>query len=814
MNLFLFMITSSLLATVLIGLFVLLAQPKRLPNQYYVVLCGVISLWQIALWGGAFSNTEFQAMFWIRTSSVLGALIPPSMNLLRVSIVHSTYSFIEVFKKNNKWFVSWLLISLLCQSDLFLKSVKLPANEELLAIPNYGTGFQLYILYFLTSFSFLFFKIYKDFRIFHGVKRAEIEYILLSCGAGLFIGVFFLIVPNVTGWIDLGALLPLSVITFVAITGYGIATQGILDVPVLARRIIAYTMLLLYLVILYFLVFSASKQLLSWLNQPTEPFPHLLATLVVVFSASPAQGIAQGLANRLFINTPPLNVGRILREAGSSLNSVLTVDELCTQFHGILHEKLETRELEILIRHKDQFIQIYPLNDFHRHPRKTRLPELIGDESRLFVRDLIQRHKPTPHTRHIFQELKERNSAAAISLTRNGSFLGFMLLGERASGRLYAHEEAIAVEGLRDLFSVSYENARLYTELQNSRIYMDLLLKNLVNGVIAADASGTITTCNHEAASILHMDPEQLADTSIHNLPPPLEALLQQVFETNRVVRDREIILPRPGEGPRYLNVGAALFHDLENSVMGGLLVLQDRTTIRALEDQVKRSERLASLGTLSAGMAHEIKNPLVTLKTFTQLLPERFEDPDFRETFSTLAGKEIGRIDTLVNQLLSFARPAKPKLDPVQLHDLLKSHISWFRQQAEDSHVEIEEIYEAGQDVILADGDQLRQVFLNLLLNAQQVMSEGGRIILRTRLSGRYIQLSVSDTGKGIDPDDLDHVFDPFFTTKSSGTGLGLAVAHQILTEHKAEIRVASQPGKGSTFDLYFPLHQPDSST
>ncbi|MEX2606906.1 MAG: ATP-binding protein [Kiritimatiellia bacterium] len=606
--------------------------------------------------------------------------------------------------------------------------------------------------------------------------------------------------------------MPLSVITFIAITGYGIATQGILDVPVLARRIIAYTMLLLYLICLYFVVSVSSRQLLTWLHQPTQPFSNLLATLFVVFSVSPAQGFAQRLANRLFINTPPLNVGSILREAGSSLNSVLTVDELCIRFHRILTEKLETRDITILIRQKEEFIQIYPLDQHHRQSRKTPLPKLVAGESRLFVRDLIQRHKLTPHTRRLLEELKKENAAAAINLIRNSSQLGILLLGERASGRLYAHEEAIAVEGLRDLFSVSYENARLYTELQNSRIYMDLLLKNLVNGVIATDAAGTITTCNHEAAAILRMTPDEIANKSIHILPTPLETLLQEVFKKDNVIKDREVILPGKEEGIRFLNVGAALFHDLENKVMGGLLVLQDRTAIRALEDQVKRSERLASLGTLSAGMAHEIKNPLVTLKTFTQLLPERFEDPDFRETFSTLAGKEIGRIDTLVNQLLSFARPAKPKLDPVHMHVLLRSHIKWFRQQAEDSNIEIEERYEAGQDVILGDEDQLRQVFLNLLLNAQQVMPEGGAITLRTRISGSSIQVTVSDNGKGIDPDDLDHVFDPFFTTKSSGTGLGLAVAHQILIEHQAEIRVSSQLGKGSTFDLYFPLHQPDT--
>jgi signal transduction histidine kinase len=805
------MIAGSLLATILMGVFVLLAQPKRKPNQFFALLSAVIFIWQTALWGGAYSNTVFQAMFWIKSSSVLGALIPPSMNLLRISIVYTSISFWDVLKVNRKWFISWSIISLLCLTKIFLQNAKLPSEGELLVIPDYGVGFLLYILYFLTSFSMLFYKIHKDCKKFDGVRRTEIEYILLSCGAGLFIGVFFLIVPNLTGWIDLGALLPLSVITFVAITGYGIATQGILDVPVLARRIIAYTMLLLYLIILYFIVLLGSKVFLIWVNQPPEPLSHLLATLAVVFSISPAQGISQGLANRLFISTPPLNVGRILREAGSTLNSVLTVDDLCIRFSQILTEKLETRDLQILIRHQNQFIQIYPVIESHRQSESTSLPELLKSDSRLYVRDLIQRHKLTSHTQQILDELRSKNASAAISLTRNDRLFGILLLGERASGRLYAHEEALAVEGLRDLFCVSYENARLYTELQNSRIYMDLLLKNLVNGVLATDASGTITTCNHEAASILRTDPDQICGKSMHELPPPLEAVLQQVFEKDEVVKDREIILPRNGEGSRSLNVGASLFKDLEQNVIGSLLVLQDRTAIRALEEQVKRSERLASLGTLSAGMAHEIKNPLVTLKTFTQLLPERFEDPDFRETFSNLADKEIGRIDTLVNQLLSFARPAKPKLEPMHLHDLLKSHIKWFRHQAENSNIKIEEHYGTDQDLILADDDQLRQVFLNLLLNAQQVMPEGGTISLRTRRSGFCIRVTVSDTGKGIIPDDLDHVFDPFFTTKSSGTGLGLAVAHQILIEHKSEIRVTSQLGEGSNFDLYFPLHQPD---
>lgn len=802
----------SAVATACIGVFAYFSNPHRKINQTFLLLTIIIAVWQLNIFMGMGSLHDEDLHFWVRGASAYAALIPALMNLNRLSILYPHECLRKLILRNKYWLIPSFLIILLCQSSWFLEDVLPPTSVDVLPTPIYGPGFLVFSLYFLVSLALLISFLVKSNRSLKGARKAEIEYMLLSYGTGLFIGVFFLIVPFLTKRNDLSALLPLSVIAFSSITGYGIATKGILGVPVVARRIIAYTMLILYLISLYYLVLSGSKHFLIWLNQSPAPIAHLLATFALVFSVSPAHGMAQRLANRLFINTPPLNVGTILREAGSSLNSVLTVDELCSRFHQILKEKLETRDLTILIRQNDRFVQIYPLNEFHRKTQETRLPELIGEDSRLFVRDLLQRHKLTPHTRQIFQELQQENAAAAISLTRNGNLLGLLLLGERSSGRLYAHEEALAVEGLRDLFSVSYENARLYTELQNSRIYMDLLLKNLVSGVIATDSEGTITTCNHEAGTILRMDPDQIANTSIHNLPPPLESLLQQVFETDQVVRDREIILPRDGQGPLFLNVGAALFHDLENSVLGGLMVLQDRTAIRVLEDQVKRSERLASLGTLSAGMAHEIKNPLVTLKTFTQLLPERFEDPDFRETFSALAGKEIGRIDTLVNQLLSFARPAKPKLDSLHLHDLLKSHIKWFRQQAADQEIEIEEHYAAERDVVLADDDQLRQVFLNLLLNAQQVMSEGGTIAVRTRISGIYLQVAISDTGKGIHPDDLDHVFDPFFTTKSSGTGLGLAVAHQILTEHNAEIRVASQLEKGSTFDLYFPLHQPDS--
>ena len=157
--------------------------------------------------------------------------------------------------------------------------------------------------------------------------------------------------------------------------------------------------------------------------------------------------------------------------------------------------------------------------------------------------------------------------------------------------------------------------------------------------------------------------------------------------------------------------------------------MFNDLTTIKKLELQVRRTDRLASLGTLAAGMAHEIKNPLVTIKTFTQLLPERYEDPDFRETFSSLIGQEVKRIDSIVNQLLNFSRPAKPNLAPTHLHEVLDNSLNLITQQLRQKGITLVRAYSAAQDLVHADADQLNQAFINFFLNAIESMSGGGHL-------------------------------------------------------------------------------------
>jgi signal transduction histidine kinase len=221
--------------------------------------------------------------------------------------------------------------------------------------------------------------------------------------------------------------------------------------------------------------------------------------------------------------------------------------------------------------------------------------------------------------------------------------------------------------------------------------------------------------------------------------------------------------------------------------------------------------------------MAHEIKNPLVSIKTFAQLLPERYSESDFRETFSNLIVHEINRIDSLVNQLLRFARPAKPLLRPMRVHEVLDKTLLLIQHRLYQKEIKLTKLWEADIDTTRADADQLEQVFLNFFLNAMDAMRRGGELTVTTKIrSGDVLVsqlsaeddeatealcISIRDTGDGIRAEDISHVFDPFFTTKDYGTGLGLSVVHGIIEEHGGQIEVESELSKGTAFHILLPL-------
>ena len=221
------------------------------------------------------------------------------------------------------------------------------------------------------------------------------------------------------------------------------------------------------------------------------------------------------------------------------------------------------------------------------------------------------------------------------------------------------------------------------------------------------------------------------------------------------------------------------------------------------LMEELHRSEKLKAVGTLAAGMAHEIKNPLSAIKTFTEYLPEKYNDPSFRDKFNRIVGGEVEKINAIVSQLLNFAKPKSLNLKNIEMHSLLDDTLNLLNNNLIRGKINVEKNYAPYPLNILADSVQLKQVLLNLFLNAIDAMPKGGKLIISTNKEDNMTQIVIQDTGCGIPAKHIPRLFDPFFTTKEDSTGLGLANVHSTIKKHNGSIVVESQVGKGTKFTI-----------
>ncbi|MFA9562626.1 MAG: ATP-binding protein, partial [Nitrospirota bacterium] len=238
---------------------------------------------------------------------------------------------------------------------------------------------------------------------------------------------------------------------------------------------------------------------------------------------------------------------------------------------------------------------------------------------------------------------------------------------------------------------------------------------------------------------------------------------------------------------------------------------------LKRSQSLVRRTDRLRSLETMAGGLAHEIRNPLTSIKAFVDLAPERKDDEQFLSRFSKVVKEDVFRIERLTREILDYAKPIEPHLREEDLNDIVESCLYTLRVRPSHELIVIETDLVGGLPKIFVDRQQLKQGILNFLFNAVEAMlPAGGVLTVRTRhleLHGKsnWVQVEIQDAGSGIVPEDIEHIFDPFFTTKHlsqehEGTGLGLAIAHQIIQEHQGQIEVQSVKGRGTTFFVNLP--------
>jgi two-component system nitrogen regulation sensor histidine kinase GlnL len=345
--------------------------------------------------------------------------------------------------------------------------------------------------------------------------------------------------------------------------------------------------------------------------------------------------------------------------------------------------------------------------------------------------------------------------------------------------------------------------------------FADLLHDCLAAGVIHIDHKQKIASLNGQARQLLGLSSDQATLPSLAALPAALRTMVRRALSSGKSPADRQVRLGAGSRGPAILQASAILLQPGRKD-SGAVLVLNDLTPIRQIERHIQQLDRLASVGTLAAGIAHEIKNALVAGKTFVDLLLEKHQDAELVE----VVRREMGRIDTLVSRMRNFAGPERPAFREVSLHEILDHSLRVVQPQLEGKLASVNRSFLASPDVVHGDDYQLQQAFVNLCLNALEAMGPNGTLSvstdilpagaapasLRAAAKTTHLRLTIQDNGTGISAEHMARLFEPFFTTKPNGTGLGLLITRRIIQEHRGVITVESEPGKGTTFRIILP--------
>jgi two-component system, NtrC family, sensor histidine kinase HydH len=346
------------------------------------------------------------------------------------------------------------------------------------------------------------------------------------------------------------------------------------------------------------------------------------------------------------------------------------------------------------------------------------------------------------------------------------------------------------------------------TKMSLSRIkaFSDNLVTNMPIGLVALDDNQRITSLNNVAGSVLKLLPDEVIGQNGEKvLPEELWYLLKNLNVEKGVVEKEIDCTVRKGE-VIPLEISATLLNDEDGTFLGYVVLFKDLSEVRSLRKEIARSQRLASVGRLAAGVSHEIRNPLSSIKGFATYFKERYYDVPENQQISNLMIQEVDRLNRVVSQLHEFARPITVSKKPIQIKAFLKDSLKLIERQASEANISIKTDFDSGIDEILIDPDRINQVLLNLYLNAIESMHDGGSLTVSLAKNSKknLIEIKVSDTGTGITKDDLSHIFDPYFTTKASGTGLGLAIVHNIMEAHGGEITIESRLGQGTGVTIY----------
>jgi PAS domain S-box-containing protein len=688
---------------------------------------------------------------------------------------------------------------------------------------QYGPMHLAFGVYFISCLSFSLFLLTQKLVVLTGLQKLQVRYLFAGVlTAALGATITSLIIPLVLGTSQFSRYGPLFGILMIAVIAHAIIRYRLMDIRVVIRKGVVYVCAIIAAASIFVLLAEGLKRFAGYEKDSIPLVGAVVVSLILSIFFQPLKNSIQRSFNR-YVYRETYDYQRTIREASHRLSTMLDLDPLLDYLGSVIEVTFKSETVTVYL--KDAATKRF----VSRNPRAshtlaaTSHKPAIDDHAPLIqylqisrgtlVREEIARDTKDPRIRSVADVLRQLGGDIVFPLMDDDDVVGLILVGSKRSGDPYFGEDIDLLETLINQAAVAMKNAQLYRQVVLVNEYVDNILSTMESGVIAVNPSGTISLFNPATERLTGLVASKVQGRSYLELPQALASPLHDILHAQSPRSQFETSIHCPDGTNVPLVCSTALLKHRQDAAHGALIVFSDLSRLKNLEQEKRRAERLASFGALASGVAHEIKNPLVAIRTFAELLPERFTDSDFREDFAKVVIREIARIDDLVGRLRGIAATSPPQAGLIDLRGPIRDTLLLLRAQLEQARTKVDCAFQDFAPLVAVDEAQLKQLFLNVLLNALEAMGSGGEILVqvsqRDHQGSQWVVVEVLDSGPGIPESVRSSIFDPFFTTKSRGSGLGLAICRGITDAHRGSIRAENRTDRsGTVITIEFPAN------
>jgi PAS domain S-box-containing protein len=596
----------------------------------------------------------------------------------------------------------------------------------------------------------------------------------------------------------------------------------LMDVEIILKRLLIYTSAVAAIVAIYVLILRTSGGYLVEGETQHRWIIAFLATVVVILLAKPVKDGLQNAIDRAFYRDR-YDYRRALVGFARELNSDLDLNRLADRMVTRVRDTIELDRMAFLLTTDAGDFESLAAEGFDAPP-----PQLTGASgigSRLHSGHTVRLDDPLAATRFTAEEIefwRDQGLYYFVPCVTKDAAIAVLALGRRSSGEPLSTEDTALVTAVAAQAATAIENGRLYrqlhlkaSELDRLHAFNENILESLDDGLLVIGPGDQVIRWNAALEKLYGVRRAAALGRNVTQLfDPHVSELLDSVRRDHPAGRTA-FRVPIKARGARegeslLVNLTTVPLQSMGGNVSGTIVILEDITERTQMEEQLRISEKMASLGLLAAGVAHEVNTPLTGISSYTQMLLENADPSDPRTPLLEKIEKQTFRAARIVNGLLNLSRPTSAEASErtvVDLNEVIGDVLALLEHQFEKGSVKVRRELWAEPVNVIGYEFKLQQVFLNLFLNARDAMTSGGWLTISTRIDGREAVAEVADTGNGIAPEQLARIYDPFFTTKpmGQGTGLGLSITYGIVREHDATIQCESAPGQGTKFELRF---------